>query len=244
MTTMTAHRPAGDHPADAHPADPDPAGQRDWPALHGGVTPSAPVRLWLRGVQGLAAVGPVSRVPPDVLSAAGVAALAAAVAAALRWPLLTAALVVLAGVLDGLDGAVALHTGRARPLGAVVDAVADRTGDLFLAATLAVLGAPVGWCVAAGAVTFLHEYLRARAMAAGMPGVGPVTVAERPTRLVLVVVAALGTALLPGGTPWTGWGWATVCAVGWVAVGAVGFVHLGVGVVRTTPRRFPEDPTP
>jgi CDP-diacylglycerol--glycerol-3-phosphate 3-phosphatidyltransferase len=239
MTTMTAHRPAGDHPA-----DPNPAEQRDWSALHGGVAPSALVRLWLRGVQGLAAVGPVSRVPPDVLSAAGVVALAGAAAVAARWPLSTAALVVLAGVLDGLDGAVALHTGRARPLGAVVDALADRLGDLLLAATLAVLGAPVGWCVAAGALTLLHEYLRARATAAGMPGVGPVTVAERPTRLVLVAVAALGTAALPGGTPWTGWNWAAVSAVGWVAVGAVGFLHLSAGVVRTTPRRFPDDPPP
>jgi CDP-diacylglycerol--glycerol-3-phosphate 3-phosphatidyltransferase len=239
MTTMTAHRPAGDHPA-----DPNPAEQRDWSALHGGVAPSALVRLWLRGVQGLAAVGPVSRVPPDVLSAAGVVALAGAAAVAARWPLSTAALVVLAGVLDGLDGAVALHTGRARPLGAVVDALADRLGDLLLAATLAVLGAPVGWCVAAGALTLLHEYLRARATAAGMPGVGPVTVAERPTRLVLVAVAALGTAALPGGTPWTGWNWAVVSAVGWVAVGAVGFLHLSAGVVRTTPRRFPDDPPP
>jgi CDP-diacylglycerol--glycerol-3-phosphate 3-phosphatidyltransferase len=227
----------------AHP-DERRAGERDWSALHGGLNPSAVVRLWLRGVQGLAAVGPVSRVPPDVLSAAGVVALAGAAAVAARWPLSTAALVVLAGVLDGLDGAVALHTGRARPLGAVVDALADRLGDLLLAATLAVLGAPVGWCVAAGALTLLHEYLRARATAAGMPGVGPVTVAERPTRLVLVAVAALGTAALPGGTPWTGWNWAAVSAVGWVAVGAVGFLHLSAGVVRTTPRRFPDDPPP
>jgi CDP-diacylglycerol--glycerol-3-phosphate 3-phosphatidyltransferase len=224
-----------------HPGEHRADGQ-DWSTLHGGLHPSALVRLWLRGVQGLAATGPVSRVPPDVLSAAGVAALAAAATVAGRWPLLTAALVVLAGVLDGLDGAVALHTGRARPLGAVVDALADRLGDLLLAATLAVLGAPVGWCAAAGVLTFLHEYLRARATAAGMPGVGPVTVAERPTRLVLAAVAALGTAASPGGTPWTGWGWATVCAVGWVAVGAVGFVHLAVGVARTIPRRFPDDP--
>ena len=144
-------------------------------------------------------------------------------------------LVVLVGVLDGLDGAVALHTGRARPLGAVVDAMADRVGDLLLLATLAVLGAPPVWCVAAGALTFLHEYLRARAGAAGMPGIGAVTVAERPTRLVLVAVACLGAGTLPAGTPLTGWGWATVCVIGWVVVGAVGLVHLSIGVARTTP---------
>jgi hypothetical protein len=42
--------------------------------------------------------------------AAGGAAVVAAQGG--RWPLAAAALVVLAGVLDGLDGAVALHTGR------------------------------------------------------------------------------------------------------------------------------------
>lgn len=231
---------------DARPAGGRGDGLRGWARLHGGIRPSAPVRVWLGGVQRLAAAGPVARTPPDALSAAGVAVAALAAAAAGlggRWPLLAAALVVLVGVLDGLDGAVALRTGRARPLGAVVDAVADRLGDLLLAATLLALGAPPGWCLAAATLTLLHEYLRARAGAAGMPGPGAVTVAERPTRLALVAVAALGAGALPGGTPWTGWSWATVSAAGWVAVGVAGFAHLAVGVVRTTPRAFPDDPT-
>jgi len=224
------------------PAGPLRPGERRWAAVHGGLTPSAPVRAWLRGVQRLAAVGPVARTPPDLISGAGVLTAAAALVAAVaggRWTLLAAALVLLVGVLDGLDGAVALHTGRARPLGAVVDAVADRLGDLMLAATLAALGAPVAWCVAAAGLALLHEYLRARAAAAGMPGPGAVTMAERPTRLVLVAVACLGAGLLPGGTPLTGWNWGAVSAVAWVVVGVVGFVHLAVGVVRTTPREFP-----
>jgi CDP-diacylglycerol--glycerol-3-phosphate 3-phosphatidyltransferase len=184
----------------------------------------------------------VRRVPPDALSVAGVLVAGAATAVAAsggRWPLAAATLVLLAGVLDGLDGAVALHTGRARPLGAVVDAVADRAGDLLLVATLAVLGAPPAWCVAAGALTLLHEYLRARANAAGMPGVGAVTVAERPTRLIIVALACLGAGLRPHDLPVTGWNRGTVFVVVWLAVGVVGFVHLCIAVVRTTPRRFP-----
>jgi phosphatidylglycerophosphate synthase len=219
----------------------------DWSALHGGVPVSGVVRGWLRLVQRLAATRPLTRVPPDALSAAGVVAVAGGLAAAAAggtWPLLTAPLLVLAGVLDGLDGAVALRTGRARPLGAVVDAVADRIGDLLLAATLWVLGAPPGWCVAAAALVLLHEYLRARAQGVGLPGAGAVTVAERPTRLVLVGVAAVGSAALPGGTPGTGWGWATVCAIGWVAVGAIGLVHLAVAVGRTLPATFPDHLAP
>ncbi|MBV9920206.1 MAG: CDP-alcohol phosphatidyltransferase family protein [Pseudonocardia sp.] len=201
------------------------------------------VRAWLWLVQRLSA-GPVARVPPDVLSLAGVLAVAGALAAAAaggRWPLLSALLVVAAGVLDGLDGAVALRTARARPLGAVVDAAADRVGDLLLLAVLAALGAPLGWVLAAGALALLHEYVRARAQAVGMSGVGAVTVAERPTRLIVVAVAALGTATLPAGTPLTGWGWATVCAVLWTAAGLVGAAQLVVGIVRSVPRRYGPD---
>jgi CDP-diacylglycerol--glycerol-3-phosphate 3-phosphatidyltransferase len=71
-----------------------------------------------------------------------------------------------------------------------------------------------------------------------MAGVGAVTVAERPTRLLLVAVACLGAGALPGGTPLTGWSWGTVSAVAWVVVGVAGLVHLAVGVVCTIPRTF------
>ncbi|HEY0816295.1 MAG TPA: CDP-alcohol phosphatidyltransferase family protein [Pseudonocardia sp.] len=218
-------------------------GMTGWSALHGGVRPSALVRAWLRLVQWIAA-GPAARVPPDLLSVAGVAAAGAAVpvaAAGGRWPLAAAALVVAAGLLDGLDGAVALGTGRARPLGAVVDAVADRVGDLLLVAVLAVLGAPLTACAALAALLLLHEYVRARAQSVGMPGVGAVTIAERPTRVIIVAVAALGAGTMPSGTPLTGWNWAGVCAIGWAAVGVVGLAQLSVGVARTVPRRFGPD---
>ncbi|OBB60485.1 hypothetical protein A5757_10180 [Mycobacterium sp. 852013-51886_SCH5428379] len=187
--------------------------------------------------------GPVARIPPDALSAAGVLALVGAWAAVAgpNWPALAVGLIVAAGVLDGLDGAVALRTGRARPLGAVVDAVADRLGDVVLAAVLAALGAPLVWVLPAIALVLLHEYARARAQAAGMPGVGAVTVAERPTRLIIVGIAAAGVAVWPAGMPGPGWDWAGALAVTWIAVGVVGGVQLLVGVRRSIPRAFPPD---
>jgi CDP-diacylglycerol--glycerol-3-phosphate 3-phosphatidyltransferase len=188
------------------------------------------VRWWLLGVQALAR-GPLRRVPPDVLSAAGVLVGVGAVAAAVAGsPALAALLVVATGVLDGLDGAVAVATGRARPLGAVVDALADRAGDLLLAGVLLALGGAPAWVVASAAVVLLHEYLRARANAAGMVGPGAVTVAERPTRVILVAACALAAATVPGLAPW-----GTAGAVAGVVVGAVGFAHLALAVVRDVP---------
>jgi CDP-diacylglycerol--glycerol-3-phosphate 3-phosphatidyltransferase len=202
-----------------------------WERLHGGVPATALVRVWLRLVQGLAR-GPVLRVPPDALSLLGVVAAATAWVVAPVQPVGTAALAVLVGVLDGLDGAVALRTGRARPLGAVVDAVCDRVGDLLLVAALVALGAPLATGAALGAAVLVHEYLRARAQAAGMVGPGAVTLAERPTRIILVAVAGVGLAVAPAGTPWTGWSWAVVCVVvGLVASGA-GLVQLALAVGR------------
>lgn len=216
------------------------ADNEGWSSLHGGVQPSPLVRGWLRLIR-LLASGPILRIPPDALSLAGVLVLAAAWAAvaALGWPALSVPLIVLAGVLDGLDGAVALRTGRARPLGAVVDSVADRLGDLLLGAVLLALGASPGWVVAALVLVFVLEYVRARAQAVGMPGVGTVSVAERPTRLIVVAVAAAGAAVFSGGVPLLGWGWGDTLAVMWTVVGVVGLGQLLLGVRRAIPPDFP-----
>ncbi len=183
------------------------AADAGWSSLHDGVRPSPVVRGWLKMMRILAS-GPILRIPPDVLSAAGVLMLVGAwvVVAGPGWPALAVPLVLAAGVLDGLDGAVALRTGKARPLGAVIDSVADRLGDLFLGAVLLALGAPIAWVLAAVALVMLLEYVRARAQSVGMPGVGAVTVAERPTRLIVVAVAAGGAAAFPDGCPAAGVG--------------------------------------
>ncbi|OLF18176.1 hypothetical protein BU204_08340 [Actinophytocola xanthii] len=177
----------------------------------------------------------VDRVHPDVLSVVGVAVAAGAVAAAAAggpWALLAVPLVVGNGVLDGLDGAVALRTGRARPLGAVVDAVADRLADLCLVLVLLVLGAP-GWlCAGLGAALLLHEYARARAQGVGMTSAGGVTVAERPTRLVVVAIACAGAGVAPGGTPGTAWNWAEVSGLVWAGCAVVGLAQLAIGIRR------------
>ncbi|MFT7834549.1 CDP-alcohol phosphatidyltransferase family protein [Saccharothrix sp. BKS2] len=205
-----------------------------WSRLHGqDVSGNRLAVGWIRFVHALARRLPGAS--PDALSVCGVlVAVAALGPAALggRWALLSALLVVLSGVLDGLDGAVALRTGRARPLGAVVDAVADRLSDVALVGLLVVLGGP-GWLGAAvGGALFLHEYARARAQGVGMTGAGAVTVAERPTRVVIVAVACLGAGAWPAGAPWLGWSWGAVCLALWAVVAVVGGVQLAVALRR------------
>ncbi|MGW4528028.1 CDP-alcohol phosphatidyltransferase family protein [Amycolatopsis sp. NPDC004378] len=193
---------------------------------------------WLRFVH--VATRPFLGVPPDVLTGCGVLSAVAAIGLAAlggSWLWFALGAIVATGVFDGLDGAVALLTGRARPLGAVLDAVADRVTELCFAAVLLVLGAPLAWCAGVAFLALLHEYVRARAQAAGMRGPGAITAAERPTRLIVTAVAVTGAALAPAGTPWTGWPWATTCVVLWAGLSVIGLTHLSLGVALRVPGR-------
>jgi len=209
-----------------------------WSALHGGYDPRRAqplVRGWLRLAYRIARVLAVARVRPSAVTAAGVL-VAAAVPAVVRWgpaggPV-AAGLVLVGALADTADGALALVTGRESRLGRVYDSVADRLSEAAWLLGLYLLGTP-GW-LAAGclAVTWLHEYIRARASVAGMSEIGAVTVGERPTRVLLALfgLACAGTAGLVA--PDLAAGTATVAAATWTALGVVGLIQLAAAVVR------------
>ena len=161
-----------------------------WSRAHGGydVRSSRPTRAWLRLAYHLAAPLARRRVPATWVTTAGaVGAVAVVAVAALggRWPLLAAALVVVVAVLDGVDGAVAEMTGTATAWGRVLDQLVDRIGDVGMLVGMWALGAPGPLCAAAAVLTVLDESVRSSAGAAGMVEIGVVTIAERPTRLLI-----------------------------------------------------------
>jgi phosphatidylglycerophosphate synthase len=209
-----------------------------WSALHGGYDPrrAAPlVRGWLLAAYRIARALAALRLRPSAVTFAGVL-LAAAVPAVVRWGpaggLVAAGLVLLGALADTADGALALVSGRESRLGRVYDSVADRLSEAAWLLGLHLLGAP-GW-LAAGclAVTWLHEYVRARATVAGMSEIGAVTVGERPTRVLLALfgLACAGAAGLAA--PDLAAGTATVATAGWIALGAVGLLQLSAAVFR------------
>lgn len=202
-----------------------------WSERHGGLDAhaSAWVSGWVRltdaGARPLARLG----VSADAVTlAAPVVTVVVPMVAALgsAWPLLALPVAVGAAVLDGVDGALASRTGTASAWGRVLDPLADRVCDLLLVVTLVVLGAP-GWLgVALGVLTMLHESARSSAQAAGMRGPGAVTVAERPTR---VIVASF--ALLLVGLEWCArrWGLDVLPSVDGAVI-ATGAATIGVAV--------------
>ena len=210
-----------------------------WGALHGGVDPrtSALVRIWLTLTYVIAVPFARRRVPPDVLTLSGLLFSLLVVPLAWvggRWPLLAVLVVVVSGLVDNLDGAVAVLTERTTQWGSVIDSVADRCSDIAYVVALLALGGfgdrgvVVACAGAAAALVLLQEYVRARATASGMSDVGIVTVSERPTRVIGAAMFCLGAGLYPSaaGT----WG-AAGLAFG-VAAGVVGLTQLMVVVHR------------
>lgn len=210
-----------------------------WSPLHGGYDPrgNAWVRGWLRlslrGGRPLARAG----VQPDVLTYAGAWVAVAVLAVAGQgghWPALAGALVIVSGLLDTLDGCVAVLTGRATRWGYVLDSAVDRVGDVLYVAALVAAG---GHVVPAGvaAAAFLElEYVRARARNAGGDEVGVVTVGERPVRVAM----AAGGLLCAGVAP----SWSRPLATTALAVLAVLSVVGLVQLLVVTRRRLVRGP--
>jgi phosphatidylglycerophosphate synthase len=209
-----------------------------WTSLHGGIDPRQArhsVERWLRLGYQIAKVGARLRVKPGAVTALGLIAcllVPIVVAQGPWWALLAAGLVMVGAVTDTVDGALAVLTTHATRLGYVYDSIVDRIGEACWLLAMWRLGAH-GWIVVlAGALSWLHEYARARGNAAGMTEIGAATLGERPTRVVLAVIAfglagLLGFvhADLPSGV-------VTFVAAVWVVLSVIGFGQLFAGIHR------------
>ncbi|AVT34881.1 CDP-alcohol phosphatidyltransferase [Plantactinospora sp. BC1] len=148
-------------------------------------------------------------------------------------PLLAAGFVLLAAVADSIDGAVAVVTGRTTRLGYVYDSLADRVGEVCWLIAFWLVGAPGALVVAAGGLSWLHEYTRARSVSAGMKEIGTVTVGERPSRVSVAVVGLLVAGLAHLVMPELAAGTITLATAVWVLLGFFGMVQLLSAVRRS-----------
>jgi CDP-diacylglycerol--glycerol-3-phosphate 3-phosphatidyltransferase len=151
---------------------------------------------------------------PNSLTVIGfVGTCAAAYAAAdQRW-LIAGILVLVFGLFDMLDGALARSTGRATRFGAFLDSTLDRTGESLVLAGVAVGFAvaafPLGVIAAVLAGVFASGVTYTRARAEGLGVDAEVGIAPRPVRLALLggamVLTGLAEApLVPTPTPSVG----------------------------------------
>ncbi|MDV7100740.1 CDP-alcohol phosphatidyltransferase family protein [Gordonia amicalis] len=218
-----------------------------WSELHGGIDPreSFWVERWV--LLSNACARPLARlgISPNAITVCG--ALATAIAFAVTfaghgWFAVAAVVILLAAVLDGVDGAIAAQTGSATQWGRVLDTMADRWSDMFLAGIVVMAGAPPWMGVVIAVLTLFLEGTRATAQAAGMAGPGRVTVWERPSRVILAFIAMVAATVV----------WqiglsdsdadalaATIAATGAI-LAMIGLLQLFVAVFRQTRGRPPE----
>jgi CDP-diacylglycerol--glycerol-3-phosphate 3-phosphatidyltransferase len=129
------------------------------------------------------------RISPNVLSVLGVVAAVFSYTQAHQHYAI--AILALSLLSDGIDGTVAILSGKASKRGAMVDAICDRVGETFWALTFFALGAPAWIVASAWLLAFTQEYARARIGGLGDFRIDVVTIAERPVRASFLAVALL-----------------------------------------------------
>ena len=195
VTVLTRRRPQ------ATPPDLD-AYLARWRVAHDGYDASATrfVRGWLTLVHRVARPLAATGVQPDVVTwwTLWVGLLVVALAGSGgAWGLAAAGLLILSGLGDALDGAVATMTGRETAWGYVLDSLVDRVNDVLYLVAAWRAGAPAWLAVSCGVAFGLLEYLRARAGNAGADHTATITVGERPQRIICCAIAVGLAALLP-----------------------------------------------
>ena len=196
-----------------------------WSRTHGDAQATALIRVWLRFAFSCAT--PFVRMNANVITCVGgVLALSLATLSVVIQPSawLLAATIFILGLLDSIDGIVAIRSGQTTPQGGFLDSVIDRIVDASIAVMLWSFGAPLAIILIALTLTLVHEYMRARASGLGFTDIGIVTLSEKPTRIAIGVMFFLAVSFYPRLTNEL----LLIASYTWLAVAAIGFIQLAV----------------
>ncbi len=157
-----------------------------WSKLHGDAQVSGVVKAWLN-ISYLISK-PLSRigVTPNALTISGLffGIILYLYAQTIWAPIL----LVISLICDGIDGSLAILTGKSSKWGALLDSLADRVTEFFWVLALYKIGVGMNLLIAVLLIASVQEYLRARAGGLGVHEVGVVTPAERPVRASFIFV--------------------------------------------------------
>jgi phosphatidylglycerophosphate synthase len=164
-----------------------------WSKLHGDAQITGIVKLWLK--ISFALVKPLAKlkITPNSLSISGlIFGIFLYLNAEAKW---AALLLVASLICDGIDGSLAIITGKASKWGAALDSILDRITEVFWALAFISIGADERLVITALILASAQEYLRARAGGLGLTEVGVVSVSERPVRASILFVALIAFAI-------------------------------------------------
>jgi CDP-diacylglycerol--glycerol-3-phosphate 3-phosphatidyltransferase len=157
-----------------------------WSALHLGAPVTGIVKGWLSISYVIARALSALRITPNLLTLLGVLS----AVAMLFYPYSSIALVllILSLIFDGVDGSVAIISGKESKLGAALDSIADRITEALWFFALYQWGIAPEICLALFALALTQEYARARMASLGYAEIGVVTIAERPVRASAIAI--------------------------------------------------------
>jgi len=166
---------------------------QNWSKLHGDAQITGVVKGWLRISYSLAKLLAKLRVTPNTLTLLGVFfGILLYLNSLSYWAVL---FLVLSIICDGIDGSLAIMTGKSNKWGAMLDSVADRLTEVFWGLAFIAIGADQNLVIAAVLIAAIQEYLRARSAGLGLTDVGVVTISERPVRASILFVALVAFSL-------------------------------------------------
>mgnify|MGYP006205831271 FL=1 len=158
-----------------------------WSKLHGDAKIAGIVKGWLSISFPVSKALAKIRVTPNALTILGlVFGILLYINSSAIWAPL---ILVISLICDGVDGSLAIITGKSSKWGALLDSVVDRLTEVFWILALYSLGVDSKILIAVLILASAQEYLRARAGGVGLTQVGVVTVAERPVRASFVFIA-------------------------------------------------------
>ena len=151
-----------------------------WSKLHLDAEIKGIVKGWLSISYFIARGLSALRITPNILTLLGV--LTATAALFYSNSVIALIFLVLSLICDGVDGSVAIVSGKVSQFGATLDAIADRITEGLWFVALYQWGIPPEICLALFALALTQEYARARMASLGFHEIGVVTIAERPVR--------------------------------------------------------------
>jgi phosphatidylglycerophosphate synthase len=162
---------------------------KSWSNLHGDAKISGVVKSWLTISYLLVKPLAKLKITPNILTIFGLLfGVLLYLNAHTNWAVI---LLTVSLICDGIDGSLAIITGKASKWGAMLDSVIDRVTEFFWALTFIAIGANQYLVIAALLIASVQEYLRARVGGLGLSEVGVVTIAERPVRASILFVALI-----------------------------------------------------
>jgi CDP-diacylglycerol--glycerol-3-phosphate 3-phosphatidyltransferase len=100
-------------------------------------------------------------------------------------------LLILALICDGVDGSLAIITGKQSRFGELYDSIADRITEAMWLYMLAFLGLSVRYLLIIWVLGAVQEYMRTKLAGAGYSEIGVITPTERPMRAIFVAAVII-----------------------------------------------------